>query len=330
MRKTNIDDIILKALLDAAPNPISGSILAQMTAVSKVSVWMHIDKLKKEGFQIEGVRNQGYWLKGEPNTVHPALIRIHMEKLPIKAGFYYYDRIDSSNNEVERLLLKGTHTPFVVLSPQQTACRGRLGRNWYWKDPGNLLLSFGSKPKLPVQRMQKFTLWMGLCFCRLLNEQYDLPVQIKWPNDLVYDGKKIGGILAESHIEVDQVRDLTFGIGLNVNSQIEKWPSAIRNVATSLHKIAKIPLNINQMAAQVIHAGIRGCETFFSGGYEDTFKREWKKYHSLIGKIVSVRTEQKLFHGTIMGIDDCGALILKENGKKIILHSGDVTLQSTQ
>src|SRR5690606_18217155 len=132
---------------------------------------------------------------------------------------------DSTNDEAARQLAAGRTAPFVILARKQTRGRGRLGRAWHSEANGNLYASFAFRPRVPPGRMAVFTLWMGVSICELIANFTHLQPGIKWPNDILFDGRKAGGMLTEARIDSDQIRDLIFGLGLNVNAPAADWPA---------------------------------------------------------------------------------------------------------
>lgn len=330
--------ILLTALLNAGEDGyVSGEELARLLGVSRVSVWTRLQKLQAEGLACEAVRGKGYRLSTEPTTLHPAVLAAyltmrHQNKKP-DIDVIYLPEIDSTNLEAERRLASGAKTPFVIFAARQTAGRGRLGRAWHSAETGGLYLSFGFQPKLPPVRMPKFTLWMALRLCDMLNKNWRLPVRVKWPNDLVHDGRKLAGLLTEARIDADLMRDLICGLGLNVNGDPAKWGGgrsgmAAAKVAGTLQKINQSKaLPINAVAADVVLAGARAFHEFVSGKYEKDFDSLWEKYDALRGKEIAVALHEGELKGRAMGVDASGALKLTlPDGSRQTVQSGDVSI----
>src|SRR3954462_12388040 len=126
------------------------------------------------------------------------------------------DTGDSTNSEAEPLLDTGASVTLVILAGEQTAGRGRRGRVWHSPPTGNLYSTFVFRPKLEPARLHDFTLWMGLNVCELVSNFTKLEPGLKWPNDLLMNGRKAGGMLTEARVDADEVRDLVFGLGINL------------------------------------------------------------------------------------------------------------------
>jgi BirA family transcriptional regulator, biotin operon repressor / biotin---[acetyl-CoA-carboxylase] ligase len=335
----NNDTTLLTALLEAGPEGfVSGEELARRLGVSRVSVWAHLHKLRGEGLACEAARGRGYRLRAEPATLHPALLGAHLRlrhgRKPPRIEVIFLPEIDSTNVEAGRRLAAGARTPFVVFAARQTAGRGRLGRAWHSAEPGGLYLSFAFQPKLPPARMPRFTLWIGLRLCRMLNETYHLPVRMKWPNDLVQERRKIAGLLTEARIDADLMRELICGVGLNVNGDPAHWAMGSRKtmvdakIAATLQQLNQgKPLSINAVAADVVLAGARAYADFVAGRSEGEFDELWERYDVLRGREIAVVLPQGELRGCAVGLDESGALRLKlGDGSVRVLPSGDVSL----
>jgi len=331
---------MLSALLEAGPNGyVSGEELAQQLGVSRVSVWARLQKLQAEGLTCTAVRGRGYRLSAEPTVLHPAVLAAYIRlrqrgKLP-GINVIFLPEVDSTNLEAERRLAAGAATPFVVFAARQTAGRGRLGRAWHSAEGGGLYMSFAFQPRLPPARMPKYTLWMALRLCHMLNENYKLPVRVKWPNDLVFEGRKLAGLLTEARIDADLMRDLVCGLGLNVNGDPAKWAGGRSATGAVAAKVAGTLqqvnggrlLPINAVAADVVLTGKTAFTDFIAGRTEAEFNELWTRYDALRGNPVAVTLMDGTIKGRAAGLDASGALkISLPDGSIRTVQSGDVSL----
>lgn len=322
--------VILRALLGAGDAWVSGSTIAGELGVSRVAVWGHLQKLRDEGFEFEAVRSRGYRLKARPAGFSPALIRALLRQRPGSPGLLFLPTVDSTNDEAERQLAAQRATPFVILAAEQTHGRGRFGRIWHSPNEGNLYATFVFRPELPPGRMQLFTLWMGLSLCEVLANFCRVAPGLKWPNDLHYDGKKVGGMLTEARIDADHIRELVFGLGLNVNATPGTWPKDVARTATSLAQVLGQALDLNALAAAVVGRVLTAYEDFVAGDKLGTIAELWQRYDVLAGKRITVLIGDRKVEGTARGIDDEGALLLKlDHGKTERFRAGEVTIQKT-
>jgi BirA family biotin operon repressor/biotin-[acetyl-CoA-carboxylase] ligase len=320
--------IILRELLEHEASFVSGTSLATKLGVSRVAVWQHMEKLRAQGFAFKAVRSRGYQLSARPSSLNATLVTAHLAARVRSLRLVCLDEVDSTNDEAARLLASGQTAPFVVLARRQTRGRGRLGRAWHSDNNGNLYASFAFRPRLTPERMQMFTLWMGVNVCELVANFCSAQPGLKWPNDLIFDQRKAGGMLTEARVDADQIRDLVFGLGLNVNSPAGSWPQDLARRAISLSEHVKAPLDLNRFTAALIGRVLLAYERFVDGDYTKSFSDLWHRYDALRGKSVTVVEGNQRHVGTAIGIDDEGALVIRdERGRSQRFRAGEVTLE---
>ncbi len=325
----NINSSILLKMLEAGDSFISGNDIANCLNISRVSIWSHLEQLRREGFTFEAVRNRGYRLLTQPSVIHPDLLAAYLKLNNIELPLIYLNETDSTNSEVERQMTYQTQTPFVVISSKQTKGRGRHGRSWYSEDSGNVYISFGFKPDLPPSLIKSFTPWVAAQLCHHLNREFKLSIQLKWPNDLIFKGKKISGMLAESHIDADHIRDLIFGIGLNINGNPKTWPQELQQIGTSMEAITNASFNINKMSASVIFYIMESYDLFIKNQWQAYLPSLWSKYDFLYDKHVEGFHGTVPIKGTAKGLSDTGALkLLQENGTLLLLDIGEISFSA--
>ena len=325
----NLDGSILRAFLDAGGGTVSGDELAGQLGVSRVAIWARLGRLRREGFVIEAAPRKGYRLVEGPPAAHPALIDAHLRRLGCRTPCAVLPTTDSTNSEAERRLAKGEEAPFAVLALAQTAGRGRLGRSWQSDRTGNLYLSLAFRPFLPLDRLGPFTVWMGLAVCEHLAEAHGAELGLKWPNDLLdAQGRKVAGMLTEARVDADAVRDLVFGLGLNLEGPSADWPAELRRKAGGLRNSASGKLDPSAVAAGVIAALDRAWERFEEGRFAADFRKQAARRDCLRGKPVRVTLRGEPLSGVADGIEDDGALRLRlPSGKVTKVASGEVTLR---
>lgn len=320
---------ILSQMLKAGDNFVSGNDIADSLNISRVSIWSHLKKLRSDGFDFEAIQNRGYRLLTQPSIIHPDLLAAYLKLNETELPIIYLSETDSTNSEAERQLTNKVPTPFVVVTNKQTQGRGRHGRSWFSNDSGNLYLSFAFKPNIAPSLIKSFTPWIAAQLCHHLNQQFNLSIQLKWPNDLVFNGKKICGMLAESRIDVDHTRDLIFGIGLNINGDPHAWPQELQQIATSIEATSNTPFNINKMSASVISCILSSYNQFIHNQWQASLPSLWSKYDSLYDKHVQGFHGSTPIDGTAKGIDNTGSLkLLQKNGKLLLLDVGEISLSS--
>jgi BirA family biotin operon repressor/biotin-[acetyl-CoA-carboxylase] ligase len=300
---------ILRELLAADAGYVSGNRLAKLFGFSRVAIWMQLQKLAKQGFVFEAVRSRGYKLVSTPPQLHQALILAHLTGRGRTPNLITLEKVDSTNSEAERHLAAGSRT-------------------WHSPAGGNLYSTFVFRPQLEPARLQDFTLWMGLNICELVANFCKIEPGLKWPNDLLLQGRKAGGMLTEARIDSDQVRDLVFGLGLNLNARSTDLPRDVQNTAISLAEGAGAPLDVNRFAAALITRVFSAYSHFVENDYKAKFAVLWSRFDVLRGQPVTVTQGTHVITGTATGIDDEGSLIVRTSaGKTERFRAGEVTLR---
>jgi BirA family biotin operon repressor/biotin-[acetyl-CoA-carboxylase] ligase len=323
--------VILRELLAREPGFMSGAALAAKLGVSRVAVWQHMEKLRTQGFAFEAARARGYRLTQRPAALHLAFILAHLKGRARDFSISLLDEVDSTNDEAARQLAAGRPAPFVILARRQTRGRGRLGRAWHSEANGNLYSSFAFRPPLAPGGMTTFTLWMGVNVCELIANFCQVAPGIKWPNDILFDGRKAGGMLTEARIDADQIRDLVFGLGLNLNSPAGAWPAELARRATSLSEQTASPLDPNRFTAALIGRVLLAYTQFVDGDYRQTFADLWNRHDVLRGRPVTVLQAGRRFTGIAAGVDDAGSLLVRApgGGRPLRFQAGEVTLEKS-
>ena len=320
--------IILKALLNTEDGFVSGNALAEQLGVSRVSVWGRMEQLRSQGFEFEAIRRKGYRICKKPDSLNALLTRAYLQDPEDCPELVFLTTIDSTNDHASRLLANEYEAPFIVISNQQTLGRGRMGRTWHSPPSSNLYMSFGSRPYVRPDRMQLFTLWMGVYVARHLKERLSLDIGVKWPNDLFYNNQKLGGMLTEARVDADSLRELVFGIGLNVNQTKKDWPKDLQQTATSLRELRGEEQDLNRVAALLIEAIYSGYRAFLAGNIRAIFEDMWPEFDILKGELIEAETRNGNLQGVAKGLDNRGSLILKTlEGKLTTLNSGDVHIK---
>jgi BirA family biotin operon repressor/biotin-[acetyl-CoA-carboxylase] ligase len=323
------DITLLEAFLPEPDRFVSGEDLARTLGISRVSVWNRMKKLEQEGFVFKAVRNRGYRLEREPSQMHPALLAAHLRRSALEHPLSIYHSIDSTSSECERRFIAGTEPPFCVIAAEQTRGRGRLGRDWHSLNVGNLYCSFGFRPDLPLRRMQTFTLWIGVHLAELIRDFTGLEIKIKWPNDLMADRQKVAGMLTEARIDNDHMRDLIFGVGVNLNSDAASFPPPLRRKAASLAMLLHRKLPLHPFAGRLIQTVFDAYNEFHQGIPDSLLAEKWAPFDLLWDKEVRAESGSTVIQGVARGIDPQGSLRLRlPDGSLHALRAGDVSLQT--
>lgn len=320
---------LLEALLDAGNQFVSGHMLAKLTGISQSTISNKLEKLRTEDFDIEAVIDRGYRLTEKPEILHPALLGCYLKKAAMELDVLHFPVLDSTNSEAERQYLNGRKSPFVITSGFQTQGRGRLGRAWHSASAKNLYLSVHFEPKISPSELQSFTLWVGICICRILQKNIPgVPLRIKWPNDLYCGGRKFAGMLTEAKMDSGNLRSIIFGIGINVNSNPLDYPDGLSSSATSLYAISGEELSLNLLTVQVLQAIKQAYDICICDETPESLTEAWAPLDALSGKTITILQSGKELSGVVQGIDASGALLLLLPDQTIrSIRAGEVTVK---
>lgn len=285
----------------------SGEEIAGKFGISRNAVWKRINRLKEMGFEIESRKRLGYRIKSSPEF-NPVIIAKILKDVDFLDTLYYYTETDSTNQRARNL-----EAGSFVIAKRQTSGRGRLGRKWF-SDDGGLYFSIVLEPPLSIDNIPKLTLTSGVAVAEAL-EKYN--ARLKWPNDVLIDGKKVCGILSELTGELERLRVIV-GIGINVENRI---PDELESTATSLCEIERGVKRVDVLS-EIIRRFSSNYKKLCSGKW-DEIRGKWLEFADVLNKFVEVKAGGKIYRGVAKGIDYDGALLIESDGKIERVFSGD-------
>lgn len=317
-------EAILRLLQESYGQHLSGEQISRELGITRAAVWKHIQALREEGFSIEAITRKGYLLRHTGNTLHAALIAPRLTTLALGRNLSFLRSAPSTNFIAKQLMEQGCAHGAMVLAEEQTAGRGRLGRAWANAPGLDICMSIVLRPRLEPQHAARFTLATALGVHSVAT-QLGLTPSIKWPNDVLLQGKKICGILLELYGNMDHIDGIVVGLGLNVNNNT--FPEEIRRSATSLLQLLGHPVD----RADVLCMLLNTLEPFYDAceGTQNFAELlgSYRRHCSTIGQQVSVTGVQGTLHGIAQDIDDMGRLLLcTEDATLHALAAGDVSL----
>ena len=292
-------------ILKTETEVVSGEILSARLGVSRVSVWKHIKKLQELGYNIEATP-KGYLFISAPDALYP------WEFGEKEHNIHYFDEVESTMDIARELARKQCPHFTVVIAGHQKKGRGRLKRSWLSTE-GGLYFTIVVRPEIPPVLSPRVNLVASMILAQTLRHMFNINAMVKWPNDVLVDGKKISGILSEMEAEIDRVSFISIGLGINVNND----PTPYEPMATSIKKI----LGKDVSRIEVLKAFLDHFEDAVNGPNFDNVVAEWKKYTETLNRHVRVVTTHEVSEGLAVDVDDNGALILKLSDgsvKKII------------
>lgn len=314
---------------------VSGQELCQCMGVSRTAVWKAIRQLQEAGYEIEAVQNKGYRLLAAPDVLtEPELVsRRRTEWLGTK--FYCYDEVDSTNTQAKRLAEEGAGHGSVVVAEVQNAGRGRRGHQWSSQGGTGIWFSFILKPELMPAQAPMLTLVAAMAVVKALGRLPGIEPLIKWPNDVILNGRKVCGILTEMSAQVDYVNYIVTGIGINVKSQA--FPKEVALVATTLEtawsngnqkREDEEPLPVRSLLLEtVLEEFERYYELYMQTKDVTLFLDEYHKYLANKDKQVKVLDPDGAYEGIARGINGNGELLVEREHTMVSVNSGEVSVR---
>lgn len=304
---------------------VSGQELCEMLGVSRTAVWKGMKKLQAEGYNIEAVSNKGYRLLKAPDIIDAEELKSIRKTVWAGEKIVYFDVTDSTNIQAKRLAEEGMPHGTLVIAERQKAGRGRRGRGWESPENDGIFMTLLLRPTFPPAKASMLTLVAAMAVAKAVRIQTDLPAEIKWPNDIVINGKKICGILTELNTEIDTINYVVTGIGINVSNQ--KFESDISSTATSL--LLESGCEIHR--ANLIEAVLEQYESYYDKFCQNTDLSEWKdEYNDFLvnrNRPVKVLDPKEPFTGIAKGINEYGELIVEANDGVRLVSSGEVSVR---
>lgn len=306
----------------------SGQALGDALGVSRMAVWKHIRFLREAGVEMETVQGKGYRLQSPIEMLDAEKIRagLSADARGWLSALEVLAETDSTNTWLRSRALEGAASGMACLAEVQHAGRGRRNRAWVSPFGANLYLSLLHRTTTGVASLGGLSLAMGVAITRCLESMQVTGLELKWPNDILFDSKKLAGILIEVVGESTGPCAVIIGIGINVNMPSTQ-ADAIDQPWIDLSTIQ--PGNVvsrNQLAARLIGDIATALHEFESSGLQ-TFLGEWQQHDCLAGQVVDVSMPGKTIRGTACGIDESGALLIETAQGRERFVSGDVSVR---
>lgn len=304
---------------------VSGQELCERFGVSRTAVWKAINQLKKDGYEIEAVNNRGYHIVSSPNVLSANEITSLRKTKWVGSQVYYYDVIDSTNTQANHLAEEGAVHGALVVADRQEAGKGRRGRAW--ESPANtgIFMTLLLKPEIEIANASMLTLVAALAVTKGIERLTGEKPAIKWPNDIVLNGKKICGILTELSMQIDYINHIIIGIGINVHNK--NFPDEIAAMASSI--LLETGKKIKR--AELIEAIWEEFETYYDLFIQtqdlSLLSEEYNRYLANKDKPVRVLDPKQPFEGTARGITDRGELLVETEHGVEKVSSGEVSVR---
>lgn len=313
-------------LLKTSDTYISGQQLCDQFHVSRTAIWKAIEQLKKEGYEIEAVRNRGYHLKESPDVLSEAEIGSVLKTSWAGGDLVCYAETDSTNNRAKEAGEKGAPHGMLFVADEQTAGKGRRGRTWVSPPGTSIYMTILLRPDIEPSKAPMLTLVMGLSVAEGIQKATGVETKIKWPNDIVMNKKKVCGILTEMSTEIQYVNYVVIGVGINTNQ--EQFPEDLRKMATSLCLESGHHMRRAEIIAAVMERFEKNYDTFME---TQDLSGLMEAYNAILvncDEKVRILEPGNEFEAVAQGIGKTGELaVTLPDGQKKEIFAGEVSVR---
>lgn len=312
-------------LLKESNDYISGESISKKLGITRTSVWKHINTLKKDGYDIQGISKKGYILNSSLDIFNILELKSELKECSLISDIKHFNEVSSTNIVAKDLALKNSPHGTLVISDTQTLGKGRLGREWI-SPKGGIWSSLILRPNLEPIDAPKLT-QIAAAALTLTLKSYGFDAKIKWPNDILINNKKICGILTEMSCDMDSINYVIVGIGINVNLSKEDIPIELQDKASSLYLVSGKTIERSFLYSSFLKN--------FSELYNDLLKNPnttiWidicRENSAFLGKEIIISSRKEDEKVTFIDLSNTGELIIKDSqGNVRNVLSGEISL----
>ncbi|QNB45981.1 biotin--[acetyl-CoA-carboxylase] ligase [Thermanaerosceptrum fracticalcis] len=321
---------ILQMLIENQGEYVSGEQISKTLHVTRTAIWKQIKNLKQEGYEIDSSPRLGYRLLSRPDILKPEEIKIGLATEILGRELYVFEQVNSTNDLAKKKAAEGASHGTVVVADQQLSGRGRLGRPWASPPGTGLWFSVVLRPPLKPFLAPQLIFVSAVAVCHAIRDYTGLPVTIKWPNDILFSGKKVCGILTELSAEIDIINYVVIGIGINVNQEMADFPPELQEKAISLAVAGNTKYNRVGLLKAILKELEKEYEIYLTEGFPAVLKH-WRSLTSTLGQEVMVSSTDETFTGVAEDINGEGCLLVRtEDGNVRSVMVGDVSLRGKE
>ncbi|MBD1381677.1 biotin--[acetyl-CoA-carboxylase] ligase [Metabacillus arenae] len=325
--QTEIRSKLLEAFSNAEGEFLSGQKISDLLGCSRTAIWKHMEELRKEGYELEAVRRRGYRIKRKPDKVSGNEISLGLHTQFMGRNIHFEEEVTSTQKIAHKLANAGAKEGTIVIAEQQIEGRGRLARVWYSPKYTGIWMSMIIRPKIPLNQTPQLTLLTAVAIVQAIEKVTGLFPDIKWPNDILINGKKVVGILTELQAEADQVHSVIIGTGINVNQRREDFHEDLKSIATSIAAESGEKCDRSLLIQEILIHFENLYEQYLRSGFKP-IKLLWESYAISLNKEIVAKTLQGTLKGKALGIDDEGILLLQTGEGKIEkIYSADIKIK---
>jgi BirA family transcriptional regulator, biotin operon repressor / biotin---[acetyl-CoA-carboxylase] ligase len=305
---------------------LSGQDLSDVLRISRVAVWKHIKKIQGLGYNVESKQKLGYKLISSSELLLPWEITSNLKTKIIGKQAYYFDSIDSTQNQALKMAQDVANDGTVIVAAEQTGGKGRDGRKWI-SPKGGIWISIILYPKFDISITTLFPIASSLALAIAIEKVFSIKPELKWPNDLTIKGKKVAGMLVDVALESNKIENLVLGVGINFDVNVKQIEKALKGTPNFYGVSSLCDQKQNIKPIQLVQTFLLELEKIYSALNEKQIKKiitEWTLRSSTIGKNVELNTIDSKIKGKAIKIDDDGALIISDNNKNHRVIAGDI------
>lgn len=319
-------EVILQALAKA-DGPVSGEALSRAVGKSRTAIWQWIKELRADGYVIDAAPNRGYRLLARPDRLFPWEIQSRLSTRIIGHTIEYRHVVDSTNDLAKSLAKEGAAEGLVVVAEEQQKGRGRRGRSWASPFGLGVWVSVVLRPPIPPYEAPQAALVAALATAGAIEATAGIEAAIKWPNDILVTGRKTAGILVEMDAELEEVRSLVVGVGINANLPREAIPEEARARATSLMEATGRKVDRIALLAAFLTQLEAGYLQWIDKGF-DAILPTLRAKTAYLGERVEVIEAARTWHGIARDLASDGALLVEDaGGRRVPVYAAEVSLR---
>ncbi|WP_217585456.1 biotin--[acetyl-CoA-carboxylase] ligase [Lentibacillus saliphilus] len=322
---------LIQLLVDTAEKDayISGQQLSDQLGISRTAVWKHMKDLEHDGFGVKAVPNKGYRIEQFPNTLSVNAIQWGLTTKWLGQSIIHKQTTTSTQFTAHEAAQSDAKHGTVVVANEQTAGRGRLNRKWQSTKDKGIWMSIILRPKILPHLAPQLTLLTACAIAKVLRTDTSVDAQIKWPNDILINGKKVVGILTEMQAEQDQIQYVIVGIGINVNHTDEDLNDPLTERATSLYQETGLTWSLVQIIHRILDVFEDMYEIYLKQGFKP-IKILWEQHAYRMNQLIRVTTHHHSEDVQFCGIADDGALLIEQAGDVRKIYSAEIDWDEKQ
>lgn len=318
---------ILHLLKNSGREFLSGEDISKEFGVTRAAIWKYINSLREEGYTIESVSRKGYRIVESPDTLTEEEVDEYLHTKYMGRNIVHFETIDSTNTKAKELAAEGQPGGTVIISEEQTQGKGRLGRNWTSPKNKGIWMSIILRPDIDPIKVCMVTQVAAAAVVKAI-EEIGIEGYIKWPNDIVVQGKKVCGILTEMSGELDKVNYVILGIGINVNLEKRNFSGELKDIATSLKIEKGKSINRKDLVAKILNNFENLYESFVKQGDIEKSLDICRERSILLGKKIQIILRNEVIKAKAITIDEEGRLVVRgQDGKEEKIISGEVSIR---